>query len=204
MAITYPLSLPTNIGMASIELRTKNTVAVSSSPFTYKQTVHAYDGQMWEADISLPPMNRDDAESWIAFLMSLKGRYGTFLLYDPAAKVPRGTMRNSDITDVNGSAGDDTISLNATSGKTLKAGDYIQIGTGVNSALHKVLVDFTATGTDADLEIWPKLRKAHTDETNVSVETAVGLFRLSMNETSWSVNDASFYGISFGAAEVVG
>ena len=44
MAISYPLSLPTNIGMASIELRAKNTVAVSSSPFTYKQTVYAYDG----------------------------------------------------------------------------------------------------------------------------------------------------------------
>lgn len=203
MAISYPLSLPSNIGMASIELRANNVVAVSQSPFTLKHTVHAYDGQAWEADITLPPMNRDDAESWIAFLMSLKGRYGTFLLYDPAAKTPRGTMRDDDITHVDGDAGDDTISLNATSGKTLKAGDYIQIGTNSDATLHKVLVDFTATGSNADLEIWPKLRTDREDVTSVSVQSAEGLFRLSDNMTAWSVNDASFYGISFGAMEVV-
>ena len=106
MAISYPLSLPTNVGMASIELRARNTVAVSMSPFTYKQQTHSYDGQMWEADVTLPPMNRDDAESWVSFLMSLKGRAGTFLLYDPSAKSARGTATSATVT---GSAGDDSL-----------------------------------------------------------------------------------------------
>ena len=195
MAISYPLSLPTNIGMASIELRAKNTVAVSSSPFTYKQTVYAYDGQMWEADVTLPPMNRDDAESWIAFLMSLKGRYGTFLLNDPSATSVRGTATSATIT---GSAGDSSVTV--TMSGTLKAGDYIQLGSGNDSTLHKVLADKSGSGT---LEIWPKLRK---DRSSVSADltSASGLFRLASNETAWSVNDASFYGISFGATEVVG
>ena len=195
MAISYPLSLPTNIGMASIELRAKNTVAVSSSPFTYKQTVYAYDAQMWEADVTLPPMNRDDAESWIAFLMSLKGRYGTFLLNDPSATSVRGTATSATIT---GSAGDSSVSVSMTG--TLKAGDYLQLGSGNDSTLHKVLEDKNGTGT---LEIWPKLRKARS---NVAADltSARGLFRLASNETAWSVNDASFYGISFGATEVVG
>lgn len=195
MAISYPLSLPTNIGMASIELRAKNTVAVSSSPFTYKQTVYAYDGQMWEADVTLPPMNRDDAESWIAFLMSLKGRYGTFLLNDPSATSVRGTATSATIT---GSAGDSSVTVTMTG--TLKAGDYIQLGTASDATLHKVLVDKSGSGT---LEIWPKLRK---DRSSVSADltSASGVFRLASNETAWSVNDASFYGISFGATEVVG
>ena len=195
MAISYPLDLPTNIGMASIELRAKNTVAVSSSPFTYKQTVYAYDGQMWEADVTLPPMNRDDAESWIAFLMSLKGRYGTFLLNDPSATSVRGTATSATIT---GSAGDSSVSVSMTG--TLKAGDYIQLGTASDATLHKVLVDKSGSGT---LEIWPKLRK---DRSSVSagLTSASGVFRLASNETAWSVNDASFYGISFGATEVVG
>lgn len=195
MAISYPLSLPTNIGMASIELRAKNTVAVSSSPFTYKQTVYAYDGQMWEADVTLPPMNRDDAESWIAFLMSLKGRYGTFLLNDPSATSVRGTATSATIT---GSAGDSSVTV--TMSGTLKAGDYLQLGSGNDSTLHKVLADKSGSGT---LEIWPKLRK---DRSSVSADltSASGLFRLASNETAWSVNDASFYGISFGATEVVG
>lgn len=195
MAISYPLSLPTNIGMASIELRAKNTVAVSSSPFTYKQTVYAYDGQMWEADVTLPPMNRDDAESWIAFLMSLKGRYGTFLLNDPSATSVRGTATSATIT---GSAGDSSVTV--TMSGTLKAGDYIQLGSASDATLHKVLADKSGSGT---LEIWPKLRKARSS-VSADLTSASGLFRLASNETSWSVNDASFYGISFGATEVVG
>ena len=195
MAISYPLSLPTNIGMASIELRAKNTVAVSSSPFTYKQTVYAYDGQMWEADVTLPPMNRDDAESWIAFLMSLKGRYGTFLLNDPSATSVRGTATSATIT---GSAGDSSVTVTMTG--TLKAGDYIQLGAASDATLHKVLVDKSGSGT---LEIWPKLRKARSS-VSADLTSASGVFRLASNETAWSVNDASFYGISFGATEVVG
>ena len=203
MAISYPLSLPTNIGMASIELRAKNVVAVSQSPFTLKQSVHAYDGQQWEADITLPPMNRDDAESWIAFLMSLRGRTGTFLLYDPSGREPRGTVDPSvDTVTLSGSTGDDTVSCSTTNGRTIKAGDYIQLGTGSDSALHKVLEDYTGTGSNVDLEIWPKLRKDRSGVT-ASLSDASGVFRLSDNITSWSVNDASFYGISFGAVEVV-
>ena len=195
MAISYPLSLPTNVGMASIELRARNTVAVSMSPFTYKQQTHSYDGQMWEADVTLPPMNRDDAESWVSFLMSLKGRAGTFLLYDPSAKSARGTATSATVT---GSAGDDSLSVVMTG--TLKAGDYIQIGSASDATLHKVLVDQDGDGT---LEVWPKLRK---DRASVAVDltSASGVFRLASNETAWSVDNASFFGISFGATEVVG
>ena len=151
--------------------------------------------QMWEADVTLPPMNRDDAESWIAFLMSLKGRYGTFLLNDPSATSVRGTATSATIT---GSAGDSSVTV--TMSGTLKAGDYIQLGTANDATLHKVLVDKSGSGT---LEIWPKLRKARSS-VSADLTSASGLFRLASNETAWSVNDASFYGISFGATEVVG
>lgn len=194
MAISYPLSFPTNIGIAEIVLRTKNTVAISQSPFTYKQQTHSYDGQMWEADITLPPMNRDDAESWVSFLVALKGRAGTFLLYDPSAKTARGTATSA---VVSGSAGDSTVTVVMTG--TLKAGDYIQLGTGSDATLHKVLIEQDG---DGNLEIWPKLRKNRTS-VSANLTSASGLFRLAANENSWSVNNASFFGISFGAAEVV-
>ena len=196
MAISYPLSLPTNVGMASIELRARNTVAVSMSPFTYKQQTHSYDGQMWEADVTLPPMNRDDAESWVSFLMSLKGRAGTFLLYDPSARSVRGTATSINVTGV---VGDDSLTVNSSNG-TLKAGDYIQLGAAIDATLHKVLVDYSGSG---DLEVWPKLRKARSNVSAVLVD-ASGVFRLASNETAWSVDNASFFGISFGATEVVG
>jgi hypothetical protein len=82
---------------------------------------------------------------------------------------------------------------------TLKAGDYIQLGAALDATLHKVLADYSGSG---DLEIWPKLRKDRTTVSAVLVD-ASGVFRLASNETAWSVDNASFFGISFGATEVI-
>lgn len=194
MAISYPLSLPTHTGIAAIELRAINAVAYSQSPFTYAGQAHAYSGQMWQADISLPAMKRADAEQWIAFLVSLRGQYGTFTLNDPSATSPRGTATSATIS---GSTGDSSVSVTMTG--TLLAGDYIQLGTGADARLHKVLQDQSGTGT---LEIWPALRA---DQSSVSADltSASGVFRLASNQQSWSVNEASVYGITFGAMEAL-
>lgn len=194
MAISYPLSLPTTIGIAQIELTAVNAIAVSRSPFTFDSQVHAYSGEMWQADITIPPVHRDLAESWVSFLLSLRGQYGTFLLNDPNCTAPRGTATAATIT---GSTGDRSVSVTMTG--TLLAGDYIQLGTGSDATLHKVLQDQSGTGT---LEIWPALRK---DRTAVAADltSASGVFRLSTNQVSWSVNEVSTYGITFGAMEAI-
>lgn len=203
MAITYPLALPSHTGIASIQLMAINSVAYSRSPFTFAGQAHAYAGQMWQADVTLPPMKRADAEQWIAFLVSLRGQFGTFYLNDPSATSPRGTVStNSDVNSATGSAGDSTISVTITSGETLLAGDYIQIGTTSSRTLHKVLVDATGTGSAQDIEIWPALRE-NKSSAGVNVVNASGVFRLASNEQAWSVNEASIYGITFGAVEAV-
>jgi len=199
MAISYPLALPTHTGIAQIELRAVNAVAYSQSPFTFAGQAHAYQGQMWQADVSLPPMHAEDAERWLGFLLSLRGRFGTFLLGDPLRTSLRGTATAATIT---GSAGDNTVSATVTAGQTLLVGDYIQLGSGSNATLHKVLVDYTGTGSAANLEIWPGLR---TDRSAVSatLSNAKGVFRLTSNEQAWSINEASIYGITFGAMEAI-
>ena len=91
MAISYPLNTPTNIGIANIAFTAENAVAISQSPFTYAQQVVSHPGQRWGASISLPPMKRQDAEYWVAFLLSLKGQAGTFLLGDPNCVAAQGS-----------------------------------------------------------------------------------------------------------------
>ena len=157
MAISYPLTLPTITGIRNVDFRAVNAVAYSASPFTFAGQAHAYPGQMWQAEITLPAMHRSTAEAWIAFLMSLRGQYGTFLLGDPRACALRGTAASCAIT---GAAGANTVSAVVPSGQTLLAGDYIQLGTGSGARLHKVLANYTGTGAAADLEIWPALRVA--------------------------------------------
>ena len=199
MAISYPLTVPSTNTIRTIQFTAVNAVAYSRSPFTFSGQAHTYAGQMWEADVTLKPMRREAAEAWVAWLLSLRGQHGTFLLSDPISNSVRGTASAASIT---GSAGDQTVSATVTSGDTLKAGDFFQLGTGTDSTLHKVLVDFTGTGSAADLEIWPGLRK---DRSSVAADltSASGLFRLASNETSYSVNQLAVYGISFGAVEAV-
>jgi hypothetical protein len=199
MAISYPVSLPTHTGIAQIELRAINAVAYSQSPFTFAGQAHAYQGQMWQADVTLPPMKTADAEQWLGFLLSLRGQYGTFLLGDPLRTSLRGTATSCSIT---GSSGDNTVSATVPSGETLLAGDYIQLGSASTATLHKVLVDYTGTGSAADLEIWPAIRTDHT-ASSATLSNAKGNFRLSTNEQAWSINEASIYGITFGAMEAI-
>ena len=80
MTLSYPLNQPTTIGIESIELRAVNAVAVSQSPFTYKQQVISHGGQKWEASVTIPSVRRDLAAEWKAMLVGLKCQTGTFLL----------------------------------------------------------------------------------------------------------------------------
>ena len=194
MAISYPLALPTSIGIAEITLSADNAVAISQSPFTFQQQVIRHPGQRWSASVSIPPVRRDLAEPWVAFLLALNGPVGTFLLGDPNAKAPRGSATSATITGAAGSASP-TITMIG----TLLAGDYIQVGTGGTATLHKVLQDRTGTGT---IEIWPTLRSSVTGAT-VTLTDTVGRFRLSGNQQSFSINNASIYGISFDCVEAL-
>jgi hypothetical protein len=194
MAISYPLDTPTSIGIESIELRAVNAVATSQSPFTYKQQIISHGGQKWEASITIPPVHRDKAAPWKSMLVALKGQTGTFLLGDPDYATPQGTVSSCVLTGI---AGDETPSVVMTG--TLKAGDYIQLGSGSSAKLHQVLVDQSGSGP---LEVWPALRSAYTNAT-VTFNDPKGVFRLAGNVTSWSINNSSTYGISFEAVEAL-
>lgn len=194
MAISYPLSIPSTIGIESITLRAINAVATSQSPFTYKQQIVSHGGQRWEASIAIPAVRRDTAADWKAFLVALKGQRGTFLLSDPDYATPRGDVSACTLT---GSTGDDSVTVTMTG--TLKAGDYIQLGSASTAKLHQVLVDQTGNGT---LEIWPGLRADYTSA-SVTFNNAKGVFRLATNVSEWSINNSSAYGITFDAVEAI-
>ena len=194
MAITYPLSTPTSIGIESIQLSATNAVAISQSPFTYKQQVVSHGGQMWQASVTIPTVHRDLAAPWKAMLVALKGQTGTFLLGDPDYATPQGTVSACTLS---GSAGDETATVVMTG--SLLAGDYVQLGAGSSARLHQVLVDQTGSGS---LEIWPALRSDYTTAA-VVYSAAKGVLRLSSNTSQWSINNSSTYGISFDAVESI-
>lgn len=201
MAITYPITLP-NHEFASIEWRSTNANIVSQSPFTYKQQIVSHGGQRWEATVTLPPMDRASAAAWKAALTSLKGSLGTMLLGDPNYSTPRGTLRTSpsNPAQLSGTKGDTFATIAMTDDtETLLAGDYIQIGSDADAELYQILEDITGDGT---VEVFPDLRSTYSSEPFQTDDTR-GVFRLANNVTSWSIDNASIYGISFDVVEAI-
>lgn len=209
MAISYPLSLPTTIGIENITLRAANAVAISESPFTYRQQIVSHPGQRWEASIRIPPVRKDLADAWVAFILSLKGPVGTFLLNDPDKVDPSGSASvtaGTPLVNGGGQTGDE-LNVNGLPPNIngyLLAGDYIQVGSGSTATLHKVLQDVdTNFSGEAILDIWPNLRFSPADASSVVVSNAKGRFRLKSNVNSWEIDNSSAYGINFEAVEVV-
>jgi hypothetical protein len=206
MTISYPLALPTHTGIAQIELRAINAVAYARSPFTFAGQTFAYPGQMWTADLTLPPMKRADAEQWVAWLISLRGQLGTFLLGDPIGATARGAATGTPLVNGGSQTGGSLVIDGAGTSVSgwLKTGDYIQLGSNGSSRLHKVLADANSDGSgNVTIDIWPHIRTAPANNATVTVSNAKGLFRLSSNEQAWSVNEAAIYGMTFSAMEAV-
>jgi hypothetical protein len=206
MAITYPLTLPSHTGIQNITLRAVNTVGMSMSPFTYQQQAVAHAGQRWEVDVTLPSMARADAEQWVAFLVSLRGRLGTFTLGDPVSATPRGSAGGTPLVNGASQTGGVLNIDGCTASQTgwLKAGDYIQLGTAGSATLHKVLADVNSNGSgEVSLDLWPYIRTAPANDATVVVTNTVGRFRLASNEQNWNINEASIYGLTFGGVEAI-
>ena len=209
MAETYPLTFPTQTGVAAVEFTATDVVSVSQSPFTFSQQVVRHAGARWSATISIPPVKRSDSEYWNSFLLRLRGQFGTFLLGDPNAATPRGSAASAAGTPVvNGASqtGNELAidGLPASATGYLKAGDYIQLGSASTSRLYKVLEDVDSNGSgEATLNLWPDLRSSPADGATVVVSNAKGVFRLSNNEAVWTINNAGFYSISFAAVEAL-
>lgn len=189
------ITLPTSIGYESIVLRALQASVTSQSPFTFKQQVIRFTGDRWEASVTIPPVSRELAEPWVAFLLRCKGPTNTFNLGDPTATTNLGDIAGMTIT---GTAGADSVTVGATSG-TIKAGDYFQVGTNENSKLYKALNDAGNTDT---LDIFPRLR-ANATTASVSTTAPVGTFRLSSGLQEWEITSPTIYGISFDCTEVV-
>lgn len=192
--MTTPIALPTHTRIRSVSITTQNAVAIEESPFTFTQQAQANPGQRWLVDVALPTMKRADAERWLAFLTSLRGRFGTFYLGDPLAATPRGTATSA---TVSGSAGSSTVTVSMSG--TLLAGDWFSLTVGTTKYLHKVLADRSGSGS---MSIYPSLRTT-VSSSAADLTYAQGTFRLASNDTSWNINEVEHYGINFSAVEAL-
>jgi len=206
MAITYPIAFPTVRGVMSLNWRAMRVDALSQSGFTLAQQVVRHAGQRWEADVTMPPLERAEAAQFDGFLLKLDGRKGTFTFTPPDAALPRGAIGGTPVVDGASQTGAELAIRGATTNVTgwLLAGDFIQLGSASTTRLHKVVSDANTDGSgNVTLDIWPNLRSSPADGATVIVSGASGLFRLASPTASYQVEHPGIYGHAFSMIEAL-
>jgi len=205
--ITYPLNIPLE-AYASISFEGDNIVGATRSQFTLKGQVQEFEGSIWQATVNYPELDVATAQPIAGFLMSLRGRLGSFLLGNPAQPNPQGaasTTASSPVVDGAAQTGFELLVRSAPSSLVdwLKVGDYIQIGPSSRARLH-ILTDDATTAADgtATLDIWPALREPTLDGDVVIYNSARGVFRLDTNRPGFDIRAPFRYQIGFPAVQV--
>jgi len=195
---TYPISLPASPGIVTNTIRKLTVVARTTSPFSLAVQTQVWPGQMWLSDLVLPRMTRANGEAWASAFASLNGAEGSLLIGDTANKTPRGVATGTPV--VNG-ASQSGYNLNTRGWSNsitgiLKAGDWVQLGTGATARLYKNIFDVNSGGTGlATLTLWPSLRSSPADGEALTLAPARGKFCI-VKEPEYSIGPDHVYTFS--------
>ena len=132
-------------------------IGQTASPFTGKQLTQEFDAVFWQAEVTLPPLNRTQAVEWQSFLMRLKGTTNHFKFADPDALTNTGTFNTTHLIAEN-RVSNTNVALTVTNTNTFTAGasifgsalvgDFIHV-TGManeeNNGTHKITAVTSAT-----------------------------------------------------------
>lgn len=169
MAVTYPVTPPAVFRTASASWTARSTVAINTSTFTGQQQVLANQGEWWEVSLSVPAVaSRADADALDAFLLSLRGRYGTFRYGDKLRTTPRGTITGTRTVTSFG-VGSTTLQIASGTGAFV-VGDFLMIG----NQLFRVAVVNSATS----YEVFPRARRTYSSGSPITYTSPTGIFRL--------------------------
>lgn len=185
--ITLPAGL--RIGECSIGQARYDMAEMSDA--TGHTAARLFGPPRWRVSLRSPQaLQFAQAAQWEAVILQLRGGVNHLAVPDPVRQVPQGTMRGT--LTLNGAHSAGAVALSVTGGAgqastTLKAGDWLQIGTGVGtSQLVKVMADTTANGSGViALTVEPPLRTAFSGGTAVTWNSPLGYYK-QVGEATWS------------------
>jgi len=198
--IVYPLAMPAN-GYREITWGMDSVVAVTESPFTFRQQTYAWPGQRWKCAIKLPPMRVATARDWLAFFGALNGQEGTFLVRDSAFALRAvGDGLGNPETDGAQVAGRTITTKGWTPAmQVARPGDMLEIAGRLRRILLPCMSDDDGKAT---LTMWPNVAAL---EDGVPIEwlDPKGIFRLAAEiETVWDIN-RMMAGLQFSCLEAL-
>ena len=136
-----------------------NIIRSAMSPFNgHMQTVEV-PGARWTALLTLTPHRNADRAEVEAWLNKIRGAANRIALWHPVRPLPRGTLQANTTTNATAAAGAVSITIAATTGLTLLAGDMISIATeNSKTQLVQVVQDTTSSAGSMTVAFTPPLR----------------------------------------------
>ena len=130
-----------------------------------------------------------EADVWQTMLLQLRGRVNHLAAWDESRPAPLGTMRGTLTLNSTAVAGDVALSVTGGAGQagtTLRAMDWLQVGSGLGSQLVKVTGNATANGSGViAIAIEPPLRTGYASGTAVAWSQPVAHFKSQNDDTDW-------------------
>lgn len=185
------IALPPLLGIGGCSIGQARYDQLENSDATGHHSVILFGPPRWILTLSAPAhLPISEASLWESLLLKLRGGANHLSAWDPIRRHPEGTMRGSMILNGAHSAGASSLSIVASgqTNKTLLAGDWLQIATGVGtSQLVKVVDNATSDGSAGviGVNIEPSLRIAFSNGTVVNWDKSLGYYRM-MSAPNWA------------------
>ena len=205
------IDMPTSPNFIRSNFSLFRTIGMTVSPYTGKTKTQEFDGVFWNAEVSLPPMRRDQAVNWQSFLLNLKGQINHFKFTDPDALTNTGTYSTAFLTSelrtnntsVQLSFSGSTITAGASTFSSTKVGDFIVV-TGAtneeNNGTHKVTTVTSATVVVVDSDLTTESNTASC-KVRSNVKGATGLNLLaSTNSATGTIKKGDYLQIQSSAS----
>lgn len=196
-AIPFPLHR-----VASAKRWLAEAATATTSPFSGSQQVQFWGGRWWEFEIEMGLTKSADGRRLSLFFDQLGGVRGTFLFQDPSMRNPAAV--GSPIV----AGASQTGSSIATSGwlpdiTVLEAGQFVSLGAGDDTRLHRITADVVSDGTGlATLQILPALRVSPADGQDIEIANPAVRLRLN-GPVPTTMLPATKYRFSFKAREAL-
>ena len=161
------IELPTDFGYEAVDFNFIDFNYTEKSDSNGDEAERLGGPPRWACQlVSLENMSISEAGRWQSIQMKLRGAVNHLSVYDPVRTYPEGTMRGSPVLASTVNAGDTTAVLTASG--TLKAGDLLQIGSGVGtSQLISVVDDAAPSGPSITINFEAPARYTFTAGTAV-------------------------------------
>jgi hypothetical protein len=199
----WPLiAVPPTPGERQVDWLMVNVVGSQANPYTGRMQTQNWRAGWWEATVTMPPMPRILAESWISFMAQCQGMGGVFYYGDGLGVNAQGAAIGQGVTAGSFQSGYQltTKGWNPKQYALFTPGDWIQIGYRLYKVMDAVASDDNG---NASFAIWPQIREVPANGTAILTNNAQGLFRMKENSLRYSVSYNKTYSLSFGIREAI-